>query len=110
MTVPLSALNFNYNPEGRGSVILVVMLTLIQFVSRLAAPYTEPIVSQQFRALTSTHSALNCGLPPSVYMKWISMIQDKTSSFALSPSHILCILSGREQTSFRPNIHRSVHR
>lgn len=56
MRVSLSALNFNYNPEGRRSVIPAAVFTVIQFVSRLAAPYTEPMVSQQFGTLTSTHT------------------------------------------------------
>ena len=43
--MPLSALTFNYNPQGRGIVILDVMRTFIQFVSRLAAAYPEPMVS-----------------------------------------------------------------
>jgi len=56
MRVLLSALTFNYNPEGRGSVILAVMRTFIQFVSRMAAAYRESLVSQQVRVLTSTHT------------------------------------------------------
>jgi hypothetical protein len=44
MRVPLFALTFNYNPEGRGSVILAVMRTFIQFVSRLAAAYPQPMM------------------------------------------------------------------
>jgi hypothetical protein len=56
MRVPLSALTFNYNPEGRGRVIFAVMRTFIQFVSRMAAAYPETMVSQQVRVLTSKHT------------------------------------------------------
>ena len=54
--MPLSALTFNYNPEGCESVIFGVMRAFIQYVSRMAAACPEPMMCLSRSGLCPVHS------------------------------------------------------
>ena len=58
-----------------------------------------------------THSGLSCFLLPSVYLEWISMVQDKISSFFLWPSQTCSIpQTGHITHSSTPDLQHPANR
>jgi len=68
MRTPLSALNFNYNPEGIGSVILLLSARSFSLAIGCSIHRANGVSAGQ-GSDQYTQSGLNCSLLPSVYLK-----------------------------------------